>query len=221
MSVACFARGSSSPSWARPVPASRPSWTSSPNAPSLAPWTATCITAGALLRGAQSTVRCSPLPLVCCSPVATIEDPKDVTGYVLQDDVLIGTETVRETLLFAASMRLAPGVSRDEVEARVDSTLADLGISHIANSRIGCVRLCRVGAAPFLARPHTNGCACVVLADTRTRAAASVAANASACPSASSWCRVPACVSWMNPRQGWTAGPPPSSWTCCAKPPTR
>jgi ABC-type multidrug transport system ATPase subunit len=45
--------------------------------------------------------------------------------------------TVRETLLFSANLRLPESATRAVKQSIVDMTLQELGISHIANSRIG------------------------------------------------------------------------------------
>jgi hypothetical protein len=43
--------------------------------------------------------------------------------YVLQDDRLLATETVRETLTFAAKMRLPASTSAQEIQRRVNVVL--------------------------------------------------------------------------------------------------
>ncbi len=61
-----------------------------------------------------------------------------VSGYVTQEDVLKETLTVRETLMFQAELRLDPRLfSEKDRIARVDKVLADLGLTHRADSRIG------------------------------------------------------------------------------------
>eukprot|EP00656_Telonema_subtile_P033601 TRINITY_DN3733_c0_g3_i2.p1 TRINITY_DN3733_c0_g3~~TRINITY_DN3733_c0_g3_i2.p1 ORF type:complete len:785 (+),score=156.21 TRINITY_DN3733_c0_g3_i2:594-2948(+) len=57
-------------------------------------------------------------------------------AYVLQDDVLVGTDTVAETLLFAARLK-NPGATREECYSRVSKVLGGLHLNHIANSYIG------------------------------------------------------------------------------------
>jgi ABC-type multidrug transport system ATPase subunit len=56
-------------------------------------------------------------------------------GYVQQDDVLFGTFTVTEALTFAARLKLKN--SHEEQDNRVQEIIRDLGLSHVANSRIG------------------------------------------------------------------------------------
>lgn len=60
-----------------------------------------------------------------------------ISGYVDQEDLLVANLTVRETLLFSANLRLPESVTSQEKENIVDSVLAELGLEHIADSRIG------------------------------------------------------------------------------------
>jgi ABC-type cobalamin/Fe3+-siderophores transport system ATPase subunit len=60
-------------------------------------------------------------------------------GFVAQRDVLPGTLTVFEALLFAARLRLPESVKDQEKEDRVNDILQKLGIAHIKNMRIGDV----------------------------------------------------------------------------------
>lgn len=61
-----------------------------------------------------------------------------VTGYVTQEDILKETLTVRETLMFQAQVRLDPRLfSPEQCATRVEKVMADLGLSHRADSRIG------------------------------------------------------------------------------------
>ncbi|XP_057699555.1 broad substrate specificity ATP-binding cassette transporter ABCG2b [Corythoichthys intestinalis] len=60
------------------------------------------------------------------------------SAYVVQDDILMGTLTVRENLLFSANLRLDPRrhSSADKC-GRVDAILDDLGLTDCANTKIG------------------------------------------------------------------------------------
>jgi ABC-type multidrug transport system ATPase subunit len=49
----------------------------------------------------------------------------------------MGTLTVYETLLYSALLRLPRAMSRQAKEKRVRDTMTELGIEHIANSKIG------------------------------------------------------------------------------------
>jgi len=57
-------------------------------------------------------------------------------GFVAQDDVLPPLLTVREAVAFSAALRLA-GAPPARRAAAVDATLRLLGLSHVANSRVG------------------------------------------------------------------------------------
>ncbi|TIA96745.1 hypothetical protein E3P94_03097 [Wallemia ichthyophaga] len=62
---------------------------------------------------------------------------RDLAQYVEQDDALIGVLTVRETVVFAAKLSLPKSISKAEMLKRVDLTMESLGISEIANMRVG------------------------------------------------------------------------------------
>ncbi|KAI8990981.1 hypothetical protein BDF20DRAFT_811457 [Mycotypha africana] len=62
---------------------------------------------------------------------------KKMTGFVDQDDSLMGTLTVRETLMYAAMMQLPRTLSLRTKQKRVEMVLQELGISHIADNPIG------------------------------------------------------------------------------------
>jgi ATP-binding cassette subfamily G (WHITE) protein 2 len=60
-----------------------------------------------------------------------------ISGYVVQDDLVMGTLTVRENLHFSASLRLPQSTTKHERDAKIDQVLADLGLTHVSNSKIG------------------------------------------------------------------------------------
>ncbi|ORE01971.1 hypothetical protein BCV72DRAFT_62338 [Rhizopus microsporus var. microsporus] len=60
-----------------------------------------------------------------------------LTGFVDQDDSLMGTLTVRETLTYAAMMRLPRNMPLQAKLKRVEEVIQELGISKIADSKIG------------------------------------------------------------------------------------
>lgn len=62
---------------------------------------------------------------------------KRIAGYVMQDDKMLGTFTVKEHLMYVAEFRLPSGMPRSQKEERVNAVMEELGIAHIANSRIG------------------------------------------------------------------------------------
>lgn len=60
-----------------------------------------------------------------------------ISGYVMQDDALFPMLTVRETLLYSARLRLPSAVPMAEKISRVEALMAELGLSHVAGTRIG------------------------------------------------------------------------------------
>ena len=60
-----------------------------------------------------------------------------MVGYVVQDDILSGTLTVRENLMFSANLRLSSDVSLAERENRVEKIIDELGLRSCADTRIG------------------------------------------------------------------------------------
>eukprot|EP00057_Strongylocentrotus_purpuratus_P008081 XP_011662555.1 PREDICTED: ATP-binding cassette sub-family G member 2 [Strongylocentrotus purpuratus] len=62
---------------------------------------------------------------------------KCCSGYVLQDDVVMGTLTVRENLAFSAALRLPSTVSLKEKKERVDEVIHVLGLDDCKDTKIG------------------------------------------------------------------------------------
>lgn len=60
-----------------------------------------------------------------------------ISGYVLQDPLLMTTMSVREVLLFSANLKLPIHFPYQEKMERIERILVDLNISHIADSKIG------------------------------------------------------------------------------------
>ncbi|XP_071953602.1 broad substrate specificity ATP-binding cassette transporter ABCG2-like isoform X2 [Antedon mediterranea] len=67
------------------------------------------------------------------------EDFRLVSGYVVQDDVVVGTLTVRENLAFSAKLRLPKTVSNKEREERVTEIISELGLDKCADTMVGTV----------------------------------------------------------------------------------
>jgi ABC-type multidrug transport system ATPase subunit len=66
------------------------------------------------------------------------EDASNIrSAYCIQQDLLLPTLTVRETLTYAAQLRLPPSVSRDERKQLVEEVIMELGLKEAANTRIG------------------------------------------------------------------------------------
>ncbi|CAF4919808.1 unnamed protein product [Rotaria sp. Silwood1] len=62
---------------------------------------------------------------------------KYIVGYVVQDDIISGTLTVRENLMFSANVRLSDDVSNNERKERVTKIIHDLGLETCADTKIG------------------------------------------------------------------------------------
>ena len=76
---------------------------------------------------------------------------KTISTYIPQEECLIVTETVRETVRFYAGIilkrfaidqhsldiRLPPTVSNEEKDKRVDEVLKEMGLDHRANAKVG------------------------------------------------------------------------------------
>ncbi|XP_014679027.1 PREDICTED: ATP-binding cassette sub-family G member 2-like, partial [Priapulus caudatus] len=62
---------------------------------------------------------------------------KLMTGYVVQDDVVMGTLSVEENLMFSAQLRLPAHLSKEEKQLRVTRVIDELGLHDCRNTRIG------------------------------------------------------------------------------------
>ncbi len=62
---------------------------------------------------------------------------KYVIGYVVQDDIISGTLTVRENIMFSANIRLPSNLSLNERNDRVEKVIRELGLELRADSRVG------------------------------------------------------------------------------------
>lgn len=62
---------------------------------------------------------------------------KRMTGYVVQHDVVMGILTVRENIYFSAALRLPSSMSGDEKKEKVDKLIHELGLSKVADSKVG------------------------------------------------------------------------------------
>ncbi|KAL0970611.1 hypothetical protein UPYG_G00244410 [Umbra pygmaea] len=62
---------------------------------------------------------------------------KCLSGYVVQDDVVMGTLTVRENFRFSAALRLPTSISTKEKEEKINRLIKELGLTKVADSRVG------------------------------------------------------------------------------------
>lgn len=71
----------------------------------------------------------------------TFNDDPDIrhvrSAYVMQEDVLIPTLTVRETLQYSADLRLPPPTTAEERRSIVNQVIRELGLKECADTRIG------------------------------------------------------------------------------------
>ncbi|XP_005401509.1 PREDICTED: ATP-binding cassette sub-family G member 2 [Chinchilla lanigera] len=59
------------------------------------------------------------------------------SGYVVQDDVVMGTLTVRENLQFSAALRLPTTMKNHEKNERINMVIKELGLDKVADSKVG------------------------------------------------------------------------------------
>jgi ABC-type multidrug transport system ATPase subunit len=59
------------------------------------------------------------------------------SAYVMQDDILLPALTVRETLQYAADLRLPSISTQEERNAIVEDTILELGLKECADTKIG------------------------------------------------------------------------------------
>jgi len=70
-----------------------------------------------------------------------VQHPQSISfilqAYVTQENVLLGTLTVRETVTYSAHLRLPPTLTKEEVEGIVEGTLMEMGLQECADRIIG------------------------------------------------------------------------------------
>ncbi|KAF3519368.1 hypothetical protein DY000_02059238 [Brassica cretica] len=59
------------------------------------------------------------------------------SAYVTQEDVLLGTLTVRESIAYSAHLRLPSKLSRKEISDIVEATITDMGLQECSDRSIG------------------------------------------------------------------------------------
>jgi len=70
--------------------------------------------------------------IFCCS----LDQVHALIFIALQDDVVMGTLTVRENLMFSANLRLPNSVSQKDKRQRVEDTLQELGLTSCADTKV-------------------------------------------------------------------------------------
>ncbi|XP_057956183.1 ABC transporter G family member 15-like [Malania oleifera] len=58
-------------------------------------------------------------------------------AYVTQEDILLGTLTIRETIAYSAKLRLPTNLSKEEVNEIVEGTIMEMGLQGCADRLIG------------------------------------------------------------------------------------
>ncbi|XP_034688533.1 ABC transporter G family member 15-like [Vitis riparia] len=58
-------------------------------------------------------------------------------AYVTQEDVLLGTLTVRETITYSAHLRLPTSMTKEEINGIVDGTIMEMGLQDCSDRMIG------------------------------------------------------------------------------------
>ncbi|CAJ1912482.1 unnamed protein product [Sphenostylis stenocarpa] len=58
-------------------------------------------------------------------------------SYVAQEDLFLGTLTVKETIAFSANMRLPSKMTKEEINQVVEETIMEMGLEDCADTRIG------------------------------------------------------------------------------------
>ncbi|MCD7469498.1 hypothetical protein HAX54_008596 [Datura stramonium] len=64
-------------------------------------------------------------------------DHHGYVAYVTQEDVLMGTLTVRETIEYSAQLRLPSNMTREEVKEMVGNVISEMGLEDCAENLIG------------------------------------------------------------------------------------
>ena len=70
-----------------------------------------------------------------------VKDMSKISSYVMQEDALFGFSTVKETLMFAAQLRLPSSFTDAEKEERVESVIRELGLVDARDTLIGNERM--------------------------------------------------------------------------------
>lgn len=71
--------------------------------------------------------------------LSSIEEHRSAVGFVPQDDIVYAELTVKENFMYAAKFQLEAGTSLEDIEDLADATLANLGLSRVANMIVGDV----------------------------------------------------------------------------------
>ncbi len=64
-----------------------------------------------------------------------------ISGFVFQDDVILGTMTVREAITMSATLRLPTTISAEEKARKVDELIEMLNLGKCADTVVGDVNI--------------------------------------------------------------------------------
>jgi ABC-type multidrug transport system ATPase subunit len=124
------------------------------------------------------------------------------SAYVMQQDVLIPSLTVRETLQYSADLRLPSSVSSDERRRVVEEVILELGLKEAADTRIG--NHAHKGCSGGEKRRTSIG--------VQVRRARRVLLLCRNLTRPCSYLRIHQCSFWTNPPRAWTR-PVHSNWS--------
>ncbi|XP_062517485.1 protein white-like [Corticium candelabrum] len=85
----------------------------------------------------QNTANLKVSGSVCVNKMDIRNKIKDISAYVQQEDIFVGTLTVKEHLIFQALLRMSKSWSRSDKLKRVELVLEEMGLKKCANTVIG------------------------------------------------------------------------------------
>ncbi|KAF1942072.1 P-loop containing nucleoside triphosphate hydrolase protein [Clathrospora elynae] len=91
-----------------------------------------------LAHRAATTPKSTIQQKLCINGVpATLASFRKLSSYVEQEDALVGSLTVRETLYFAAELALPSSITKSERKSRIGGLLSSFGLHNQSNTLIG------------------------------------------------------------------------------------
>ncbi|CAK9300247.1 unnamed protein product [Gordionus sp. m RMFG-2023] len=88
-----------------------------------------------VLAGRRDFLGVDGLILIDGKPVS--KNFNNETGFVTQDDIMMGTLTVRENIMFSASLRLSSKISIQKKRMMVDRIIDELNLAKCADNKVG------------------------------------------------------------------------------------
>jgi ATP-binding cassette subfamily G (WHITE) protein 2 len=96
-----------------------------------------------VLAGRAKSGRVEGQILVNGHPWSEAKSLRRFSAYIMQDDILLGTLTPKETLSFAAAIKLPKKIGKNERNSKVDDLLDELGLLRCQKTRVGTVGIKR------------------------------------------------------------------------------